>query len=387
MLKSGEKMRKFLKAYLVPILIIIFVLFNIFVLNTHKYSQWIPSLIWIGIVVLAFKIYGNRGRTPDKYIDIMQLLFIYCMGYELITYLSGLFLGFVRSPYSMQPITMIKNIAPVLVVIASQEIVRFLAISRYKNDKKVIIVITLSFILLEISTGIAAYNLSSAADIVKMVTILVGGSITKNILCSYLAYRADYKPSILYRGIFELIIYVVPIYPNLGDYIEAMVSMLFPVILLVSLMAVFEKKKYRQPKKSVLELIMMWVPTVSIVLFIFVLQSGIFKYRSMSIGSQSMYPEIKKGDVVVIEQYYEEEEFRSIVEGEVLAFRHNNIIIVHRVVKVTERNGKLVFKTKGDNNNSEDSYDVEQSQVVGVAKFRIPFIGQPSVWLSETING
>lgn len=387
MLKSGEIMRKHIKAYLIPTMLLLLILFNIFVLNTHRHSQWLPSFIWVAIAAVCFKIYGNRNRTSDKYIDIMQLIFIYCMGYELIIYLSGLFLGFVRSPYSMEPITMFKNIAPLIVMIVAQELVRFLVISRYKNDKKVMVVTTIAFIVLEIAVGMVAYDLNSASEIVKMITILVGGSITKNILCSYLAYRADYKPAILYRAIFELIIYVVPIYPNLGDYIEAMVSMLFPVLLVVSIMALFEKKKYRQPKKSVMELIIMWVPTVSIVLFILALQSGIFKYRSMAIGSQSMYPKIKKGDVVVIEQYYEEEELRSITEGEVLAFKHDNIIIVHRVVSIKERNGKLVFKTKGDNNNAEDAYDVEQEQVVGVAKISIPFIGQPSVWLSETIGG
>lgn len=387
MLKSGEIMRKYLKAYLIPILIIMYMLFNIFVLNTHRHSQWLPSFIWVVITVLCFKIYGNRNRTPDKYVDIIQLIFIYCMGYELIIYLSGLFLGFVRSPYSMDPITMIKNIAPLIVMIVSQELVRFLVISRYKNDKKVMVTTTISFVLSEIAIGMIAYDLNSASEVLKMITILVAGSITKNVLCSYLAFRADYKPAILYRCIFELIIYVVPIYPNLGDYIEAMVSMLFPVLLVVSLMALFEKKKYRQPKKSVMELLIMWVPTVAIVLFVLGLQSGIFKYRSMAIGSQSMYPKIQKGDVVVIEQYYDEEELRSIQEGEVLAFKHDNIIVVHRVVRITERNGQLVFKTKGDNNNAEDSYDVEQSQVVGVTKFKIPFIGHPSVWLSETING
>ena len=99
-----------------------------------------------------------------------------------------------------------------------------------------------------------------------------------------------------------------------------------------------------------------------------------------------MYPNISKGDVVVVEQL-KAEELKDIIVGEVLVFRHNEIIIVHRVTKITESNGKLLFRTKGDNNNAEDNYDIEESQVVGVARFKIPFIGQPSVWLSEVIGG
>ena len=272
-------------------------------------------------------------------------------------------------------------------MIIAQEFIRFSVINRYNNNKKVIVSITLAFILYEIGINIGAYDLSDATDLLKLFTMLVGGTITKNCLCSYLAYRADYKPAIIYRSIFELIIYVVPIFPNLGDYIEAMVSMLFPILLLVSIIALFEKKKYREPKKSIFEILILWIPTVAIILVIVALQTGIFKYRTMSIGSQSMYPNINKGDVVVIEQFSTDEEFKSITVGEVLVFKHNDIIIVHRVTKVTEKNGRLVFNTKGDNNNSADNYDIDQSEVVGIAKFKIPFIGQPSVWLSEVING
>ena len=107
----------------------------------------------------------------------------------------------------------------------------------------------------------------------------------------------------------------------------------------------------------------------------------------MAIGSQSMYPNISKGDVVIIDQFKNEERCKDVVVGEVLVFKHNNIIIVHRVTDIKERNGRLIFNTKGDNNNSADVYDIDQSQVVGVAKFKIPLIGMPSVWLSETVNG
>ncbi len=380
-------MRKNIKSYLMQALIAVMILFNIFVLNTYRLNTWYPTLYWVALAIISYLIFGLRNRVPSKFIDVIQLVFIYCMGYELITYLSGLVLGFVRSPYSMQLITMIKNIAPFLVMIIAQEVTRYAVVTRYKKNKYVLVSITIAIILYEISYSIGSYDLKSEAEIVKMLTILVGGSITKNCLCSYLVYRADYKPSILYRCVFELIIYVVPIYPNLGEYIEAMVSMIFPILLLVSIIALFEKKKYRQPKKSVKEIIILWTPAVIVMLIIVTLQTGVFRYRSMAIGSQSMYPNISKGDVVIIDQFKNEERCKDVVVGEVLVFKHNNIIIVHRVTDIKERNGRLIFNTKGDNNNSADVYDIDQSQVVGVAKFKIPLIGMPSVWLSETVNG
>ena len=165
-------MKKYIKAYLMQFLIVVLILFNIFVLNTYKLSPWYPSLSWLAIGVLAYFIFGMKNRTPEKFVDIMQLVFIYCMGYELITYLSGLFLGFVRSPYSMELEMIIKNVAPFLIMIVAQEVIRYCVINRYKKNRPVVVSITLAIILFEIFYGIGAYNLKDAADIVKMLTII-----------------------------------------------------------------------------------------------------------------------------------------------------------------------------------------------------------------------
>lgn len=379
-------MKDILKAYLMTILIVFMILFNAFVLNTYRLSSWYPAIYWVGLSVLAYFLFGRRNRESAKFTDIIQLVFIYCMVYELIIYLSGLFLGFVRSPYSMQFRMIIKNVLPPLIMIIAEEFVRNAVITRYKKDKFVICAITLVIAAFEIFYNIGAYDLKYIEEIIKMLTVLVGGTLTKNILCSYLAYRADYKPAILYRCVFELILYIVPIFPNLGEYIEAMVAMIFPITLMVTIMGLFQKKQYRKPKKNLFETLLLWIPSVAVIVFIVVIQSGILRYRTMAIGSQSMYPNIKKGDVVVVDQIRKPEEYKNIIVGEVLVFKHDNIIIVHRVTKITEKDGRLVFNTKGDNNNTADTYDIDQSNVVGVARFKIPFIGYPSIWLSETLN-
>ena len=272
-------MTRYIKFYFVQFILVLLVLFDMFFLKNKTLTPWQLVFFWVGLLVAAIFIYGYKNRKTTKDVDIIQMVFIYCMGYQLVTYLSGLILGFVRSPYSMEIVTMIKNIAPYLLLIISEEVVRYIVINKYSNKKKVVVSLTISFILYEIFGSIGSYNLKEANDILRFATILVGGTITKNCLCSYLAYRSDYKPAILYRCIFELIIFVVPIFPNLGDYIEAMVSMLFPVLLLVSIIALFEKKKFREPKKSFKEILILWIPTVAIILVIVALQQEYLSIR------------------------------------------------------------------------------------------------------------
>jgi signal peptidase len=60
-------------------------------------------------------------------------------------------------------------------------------------------------------------------------------------------------------------------------------------------------------------------------------------------------------------------------------------MITHRVVNIdaaADGSGKRVFTTKGDNNPSKDPL-VAQSQLVGIVRSQVPFIGYPTVWLQE----
>ena len=57
--------------------------------------------------------------------------------------------------------------------------------------------------------------------------------------------------------------------------------------------------------------------------------------------------------------------------------------IVHRIIKVYSMDGKKVYQTKGDANESPDNWIVTQEQCVGVVKSRVLLIAWPSVLLNE----
>ena len=76
---------------------------------------------------------------------------------------------------------------------------------------------------------------------------------------------------------------------------------------------------------------------------------------------------------------------KLIKKGDILVYNHENKIIVHRVIK--KINGENIsFKTKGDYNNAKDSWIVKQDDVIGIVKFRIRWVGMPTVALNELLN-
>ncbi len=95
------------------------------------------------------------------------------------------------------------------------------------------------------------------------------------------------------------------------------------------------------------------------------------------IVTKSMVPTIKVNDAVVVKRTDED----KLGIGDIITFRssddlYNGITITHRIVG-TQRinNNQLVYRTKGDNNNLEDSSVVPVSSIYGKVIFRIPKFG------------
>ena len=58
-------------------------------------------------------------------------------------------------------------------------------------------------------------------------------------------------------------------------------------------------------------------------------------------------------------------------------------LIVHRVVDVRQINGVVYYITKGDANENADSGFITAENIRGVVLFKLPYVGQASLWLRE----
>lgn len=105
-----------------------------------------------------------------------------------------------------------------------------------------------------------------------------------------------------------------------------------------------------------------------------------FGIKTYVIISGSMKPDYNIGDVVVAKNI----NANSLKEGDVISFRQGQIIVTHRIIKV-ENSNKLVFKTKGDNNNAEDSGEVTANLIEGKVLFKIPWIGNIALFFRGKI--
>ncbi len=94
-----------------------------------------------------------------------------------------------------------------------------------------------------------------------------------------------------------------------------------------------------------------------------------------TILTQSMYPKIQAGDIVIT---YRNNDNKYNV-GDVITFVSNTsssgITITHRIVEIQMENGRYVYITKGDNNSSKDTKPVLGTTVIGKVVVKIPKAG------------
>src|SRR5699024_1171183 len=124
------------------------------------------------------------------------------------------------------------------------------------------------------------------------------------------------------------------------------------------------------------------LPIMLFLVILVVLVSGIFKYKLIAIGSESMSPTINKGDAVVI-QKISKEDFLRLEKGNIIAFKQGGRIIVHRIHKIKLQQDEIEITTKGDANKTADDYEITYDNIVGIINLKVPYIGLPSIWVRE----
>ena len=370
---------------LVILLLLIYaLLYNPFIYKNFSSFIAILNLVFWGITtIISYFLIGYVKCRKIVKNDSIQLVIIYTILYLILTYLLGIIIGFSNTPFSFKFLTLLGNVIPFVIYVVFRELTRYMLVYKYKNNKKFIYLIIIIFIFMDVAVTSVPYDFGSFNDIFRFIGVAIFGSSFKNILLSYISVNAGEVPCIVYSLIMEGYIYIVPFVPNLGEYLETMFSIIFPVILLVHLSRVYERNKEYNKKRIKIKGIWYQIPLLLVVLIMMALVSGIFKYKIMAIASDSMRPVFSRGDAVIIENY---DGGAEIKKGDIVAFKHDNKIYVHRIVKIEKYNNVIYYTTKGDNNDAVDNFDTEYSNIVGIVRFYIPLIGYPTVWLSEFIG-
>ena len=383
MVKSEKKL------LIIEILLSILFLLNIFVKNIlNDYLVFLILMITMGIIIWQMgyekddNVDGETKRKIIKYVcfyNIAFLIFQYCFGFVL---------DFVKTPYKRDLFSIFNNIFSTVLIIISSEYLRYMIVKKGENKRIIQALAIIVFMLIDISLSVSIYNLSKVGDLLELTTSIILPSFFKNLTLTIFAHRYGVKQNILYRLILELYTFIVPFTPDLGIYLKSVLLMIYPLLLDLIIMFGFEKEKKVDLRKSKKPKIIASVIMVLLVSTAIYLNSNMFRYWMVMVASGSMEHTIDIGDAILVDKDYQKH-LDKLKVGDILVFKvGDKKIYVHRIIDIKEENGQYSISTKGDREGQlKDSWTVTNKDVIGVVKFKIKYIGYPTVWLSRILEG
>ena len=349
------------------------------ILNNPNNKYLLFTLFWIIFLVVLIVKHGipkNKNMLIGSSIKIVIITFL---AYLIITNLLGLIFGFSYSVYAYGMTNILKNVIKTAIPIITIEIVRYILLKQNVNLlQRIILYIELAFAFYIIDCGI--FTVRDFKDFFILCSTTILPLLANDLLCTYFSKNVGVEPSVLYKVVVNTFMFVLPIFPRLGNYLISIFGIMVPFVIFMQVkkMLDYNKKKVFRVNKVFKYTINIFLTLILVVLIFLI--AGIGKYKIIAIASGSMEPTYYRGDAVI----YKKVKAKDIEEGDILVFMNNSSVITHRVVKKYKVDSHYRFVTKGDNNDSLDN-EIDEGKVKGVVKIALKYIGYPTVIFNEII--
>ena len=367
-----------LRLYLIEIFLLIVLFLALFVSN--KFNKKLLALVLVAITGLVCYFIKRKRPSSIYQTQVVWLMAGFGVIYLGIFYLMGLYFGYYKSPTPFGLRTIYNFILPFTAIVISSEILRKRLIVQKGKASRIITFIAMVLIDLIIYTGV--YDLRRLDDMLAAIGFILFASIACNLLYNYMTIRFGPKSIIVFRLMTILYAYFIPYIPNIYIFFRSFLRIVYPYIIYLVLEYTYGKTNYAtaysdRKKNIIYTTILCIVMTLLIALI-----SCKFRFGIIVVGSGSMTGSLDKGDAVIFEQYKGE----PIKTGTIIIYQNEDIQTVHRVVSVENVNGEYRYYTKGDMNPDKDPGYRLKDDMVGVVKFKIPYIGYPTLWLRDIFS-
>ena len=377
--------RSIKNSILLTVLVVYVILYKLIIFNSFmKYSFLITASFLVVLLGISIKFLGFRKNKPTVISNnILKNVIFYLIITFILIYALGAVVGFLKNAYSRSILVMIDNIFAPIIIIVLIELFRYVFISANKDKNYFIVLLTLVLVIFEVSISVRSVNFE-IKELFKLFALIIIPLIIKNGVLSYICFHIGYQVPIIYRLVMDIYGFVVPFVPNLGDYLTSVVLITLPIVIYISSFSEIDKKIHKpEPIFGGDSFTLLDIPLIAFLIILVSLVSGAFPIFMIGVGSQSMMPNISKGDAVILKKVSKTEVLK---ENDIIGYKKNGITIVHRIIEVRRGKDGVSYVTKGDANNSKDSQRVKSNQVVGKVEFKVPFIAYPTVWLREIVN-
>lgn len=372
------------KMALIYFLLIVYIIASYTVENTMLLIYMLKPLGIIVIAALSYLLLNDYKPKKTKHSsNIMSFLTITSLIFIILYFLLGVLTGFSKNPYDTNLYGIALNFIAFGSIALATEFIRGNMIGSSRNMAVPVNSILL-VVLLTVSELNFLINYSEPIVIFKFIATLALPLLIENIMLTYASYKGGIKGPLIYKFLIRGYIWVVPIIPDFEWILESLFDYMLPFFTLLIIYYTINSNDDKIDNKELEETDpKKWIPTISFIVVLILFIVGALPYVPISVVSNSMYPDIEVGDVVIIEKC----DFDEVEIGDIIRYVKDDYTVIHRVVEKYEgENITDYIVTKGDNNNSVDRDPVYETQVLGKVVFSIPKLGLPAYWVSNAIN-
>ena len=362
-----KKLHAISASTLVALLIVFFIPFE-------TAGRIIAAVLMAARAVIASIVIKKRVIPSIHKHQVLWLIAVMTVVYLMLYYVSGIKFGFNSNLYALNVKFILSRALPTAVIIYFSEVYRH--VMRAQEDKRADVLAYCVCILADmIACATASVAISSFDHFMDLVAATMLPAVISNLLYQYLTPRYGKWSNIIFRAGTTLYIYLIPFIPAVADSLYCFIKMVIPAGIYLFIDAMYEKKRrYALAKKSKLT-VPITVLAIAVMLSTVMLISNQFRYGLLVIVTDSMTGELNRGDAAIYEVYDDQ----LIEEGQVIVFKRNSSLIVHRVDDIQIINGRKRYYTKGDANDGQDADFRYDSDIVGIVNHKIPYIGFPTI--------
>ena len=365
--------------YTVSISIFAILLFALFI--PVENIKLVFMVLTAGLAAGAYFLIKKRSVLDMNKGLVSFLLLLIGVLFVVLLYATGVAYGYYKSVYKLSFNNILKYIIPISVIIVSTELIRSILLQQ--KDKYVTVLAYLIGVIIDLVIFTNLNFFTRFESFMHAFGLMFLPSLTFNFMYCYISRNFGMKPNVIFRLIFTLYSYIIPVVPAVPEVFETIIRFILPLLIFFFIRGLFNKdRKYAMKHKgnviSFISLCIVLVLMTSLVMLI----SCEFKYGMIVVGSGSMSGELEVGDAIVYEEYTNQ----FIDVGDILVFKKDDVLVIHRVVEKTTINGVVRYITKGDANESEDAGYITKSDIVGITKLRILYIGYPSILVRKLFN-
>ncbi|MCL1918250.1 MAG: signal peptidase I [Peptococcaceae bacterium] len=328
-------------------------------------------------------------RTYTFHSEILMIASVGALVYLNLMFISGFFLGFAKNPMATGQLKgFVSNTYAYLGVALIREYLRSKIMTLISGKRRFVVIMFIVTPLVFTYCGIDNIKNIITYDAAQMLDYVFTILLPMLVLNTFLCYTAR-RGGMMGNMIFQLVYWAVYLYsPTMPDIPKIMEAIFIHVLVLIMFVILDSQEwKYRQvEKKQPVKNSRQWLwmtPAGIVLAFCLLFGLGAFPFIPVAVASNSMKDVFAKGDMVIIDKITEEAA-ANIQEGDIIQYRYGKISVVHRVVAVySTTSGAKEYVTKGDNNPVEDIFPVKASQVIGFARWHIPYIGYPALLIAS----